>query len=146
MRKFTSRMISVCLGAIAVNIVACSNIGPSLEGTAWRLVSYNQEPVVAEPMITAEFMAGQLTGLAGCNRYFGSYTLTEGELTIEDTAATEKFCLAPEGIMAQEEAYLALIRQAQTYGVEGDALTISTSDGDLVFTVAEYVTGAKSSL
>lgn len=135
-------------GAIAFSITACSNLGshlgPSVEGTAWQLVSYNQVPALTDFAVTADFVDGQLSGSAGCNHYFGHYTLAEEQITITETAATEKFCSVPKGIMVQEAAYLALVRQAETYDVEGDRLTIETPAGDLRFTVADYVFEASS--
>ncbi|WP_036486641.1 META domain-containing protein [Myxosarcina sp. GI1] len=38
----------------------------AIEGTVWNLVSYNQQPILAESEITVEFAEGRVNGSAGC--------------------------------------------------------------------------------
>jgi len=65
-------------------------------GTIWTLTSFILADDVRSPIpgttITARFEDGKISGTAGCNQYFGSYTIVN-EIIIEDLAATEMACL-----------------------------------------------------
>jgi len=66
---------------------------------------------LADTLTTATFDStkGQVTGSAGCNTYFGSYDANKSKLTIGVIAATEMYCLEPEGVMDQEQEYLKIL-------------------------------------
>lgn len=110
------------------------NKANAIEGTVWNLVSYNQQPVLAESEITAEFAEGRVNGSAGCNSYFADYQLEDTQLNIETIGSTKKAC--PDDLMKQETAYLNLLDKAESAAVVDNVLTINTSDGDLVFDTA----------
>ncbi len=104
-----------------------------LNGTAWRLVSYDNGtsmvPVLDGTTVTAEFRAEQMGGSAGCNHYFATYaTGSINSLRIEGIGSTEMYCTAP-GIMDQESTYLALLGKARQYSVEGGTMTFSDEAG-----------------
>ena len=80
----------------------------------------------------------------GCDKYgdgpdSGKYIATkEGALTVLQIAVTLQLCLAPVGIMRQEEAYIQALQSAATYRVIDDHLEIYNVAGEavLVFSVA----------
>jgi heat shock protein HslJ len=49
------------------------------------------------------------------------------------------FCAEPEGIMDQEQAYLALLQSADAVDVDGTTLTLS-SGGTVILTFTEVET------
>jgi heat shock protein HslJ len=110
----------------------------ALEGTSWVLVSYRDgsdlSPVLDGTEITADFVEGELTGSAGCNNYFSSYTLDGAELTVGPAGATRKMCGAPEGIMEQEQAYLSLLDAVAGYRALGSQLELLDAEGAVVAT------------
>ena len=113
-------------------------INQSLEGSTWQVIGYNNGKggvvsVIIGTEITAEFGEdGQLTGNASCNNYFASYE-TEGEdITIGPAGTTRMACQEPEGIMEQEQQYLAALETAATYKITGLAMEMRTSEGSLV--------------
>jgi heat shock protein HslJ len=80
--------------------------------------------------ITAAFGDdGKLTGSAGCNSYFGSYEVDGEAITFGPLGSTLMACAEPEGIMNQEQAYLAALESAGTYRIEGDKLELIDADG-----------------
>lgn len=62
--------------------------GLNLEDTDWILVSYGEQgdlqAVIPGSEITALFESakGKIKGSAGCNSYFGGYTVSENRLTV----------------------------------------------------------------
>lgn len=111
-----------------------------LEDKTWVLISYGEpkylKSVLPNTEITIEFVSGERTvkGSAGCNSYFGSYEVEGNKLsTPGPIAVTEMACMEPEGIMDQEQDYLTILQNAETYRIEGNQLQINSSDKVLNF-------------
>jgi heat shock protein HslJ len=71
---------------------------------------------------------GRITGTAGCNHYFASYTVSGTGITIGQAGSTEMYCMTP-GVMEQESTYLSLLGQATAVTVNDDRLTLSDAKG-----------------
>ena len=96
----------------------------------------NLKDILTNTEITAEFVSseGTVKGSAGCNSYFGSYKLNGGQLSIPGpVGVTEMYCMEHEGIMDQEQEYLALIQLAESYDIDGNELQINCSSQVLIF-------------
>lgn len=111
-----------------------------LEGTKWALQSYgepdNLKDVLADTEITAEFVSseGTVKGSAGCNSYFGGYELKGSQLSIPGSiGVTEMHCMEPEGVMEQEQKYLATLQLAKSYKINDDELRINCGSRVLIF-------------
>ena len=95
----------------------------------WVLSSLTKEGIKKEPLAETEinlrFSADRLSGSAGCNRYFADYQ-TEGnnQLSITGPATTRMFCLQPAGVMVQEQDFIQLLSEVETYRVSLDQLTL----------------------
>lgn len=120
-------------------------LSQSLEGTSWEVIGYNNGKggvvsVILDTAITANFGEdGQVTGNASCNNYFASYETEADSITIGPAGATEMFCAEPEGIMEQEQQYLAALRTAATYKITGLNMEMRTSEGSIVATFQRAV-------
>lgn len=86
--------------------------------------------LVSGTRITAAFDAdGRVSGSAGCNRYTAAYSTDGTSIEFSSAAVTRMFCLAPEGVMEQEAAYLGLLSQASSFGILGTVLELYGADG-----------------
>lgn len=105
-----------------------------LTGTEWDVTMFNngREAVVGViegVEITALFGDnGELSGSPGCNQYIGGYTVDGNTIQISQLGSTMRFCAEPEGVMEQEQAFLAALQSAATFTVEGDALEMRTAE------------------
>jgi len=108
--------------------------GPSLEGTQWTLVTLEGKPPLAGTALSAEFSADQISGSAGCNHYFGAYTVSGSDVTIGDVGSTEMYCMDPEGVMDQEQAFLAVLASANSYRLAGTRLELLDATGGVILT------------
>jgi heat shock protein HslJ len=122
----------------------------SLESNAWRLsdlLTEGGELVAAleEVEVTARFVPGEVTGDAGCNRYFGPWTGDGVSIDIGPLASTQRACEAP--VNQQEFRYLALLQSAVRFQIDGDRLTLLDGDGNeaLVYVALEPTELAGSS-
>ncbi|MFC1981404.1 YbaY family lipoprotein [Chloroflexota bacterium] len=111
-----------------------------LEDTRWILISYGEpkylRSVLPNTEITMEFVSVEKTvkGSAGCNSYFGSYEVEGDQLSIPGPiGVTEMYCMDPEGVMDQEQDYLATLQLAESYDIDGNELRIQCGNKVLIF-------------
>lgn len=111
----------------------------TLEGTSWSLTAFieGETPtaLLANTEITLTFDAGQVSGSAGCNSYFASYTLERGALRFGAVGMTKMYCMTPEGVMDQEARYGDILSAVTLFEWDANQLTLRTADGrGLVYT------------
>lgn len=86
----------------------------SLWGTAWRLDN---------SQATLEFPTeGRASGNGSCNRFNGVVAIDGSTIQFGGLASTRKACA--EDVMRQEDSYLAALRDAESFEVEGEMLRI----------------------
>lgn len=116
---------------------------PSLTGTDWQLLSYNNGKgglvsSLATELITATFGDDKVTGFSGCNNYHASYEVDGNNIVIGPAAATRKMCAEPENVMEDEAGYLQALERASTFEIKDGQLTMYDESGtrQLVYRVA----------
>jgi len=108
-------------------------LGP--EGSAWRVVAISDgklppENVIDGSTITAVFEKnGQLSGSAGCNRYFADFEISDTNLKIYPIGTTRMICHNPVGVMEQEGRFLQAMESAHSFRIEDGRLELLNSDG-----------------
>lgn len=119
--KFRPRALALCavLAPLAVpgSEPASSAAGaptaraqPPVVGTPWRLEDLDRKGIIDRSRITLELGAdGRLAGHAGCNRYFGSYTLEGGSLRIDERIGSTRMACVAESMMYQEQRFFELL-------------------------------------
>jgi heat shock protein HslJ len=116
----------------------------ALEGTTWVLTSLNTgRDSISSPVWGAEATAiiedGVIGGTTGCNHYSGEFTVDGADIEVGELIQTEMYCMEPEGVMEQEQAYLQALSQVATYEITRDRLTFYGAQGDTLLT---YVASA----
>ncbi|MCG8352741.1 MAG: META domain-containing protein [Chloroflexales bacterium] len=111
----------------------------SFAGKEWNLAQFGAADQVTKPLadapITVLFQAdGTVSGNAGCNSFFGNYTISEQSLQMTDMGGTLMAC--EEAKMQQEEQFLAALRTVSTFKLQDQELTLQYDGGALVFTLA----------
>jgi heat shock protein HslJ len=103
-----------------------------LMGTSWLLERIDQQPILADTTVTANFAEGQISGSAGCNNYNGPVTSDGGQhLAIGPLVTTRMAC--PEPIMAQETQVLTALQAASQWSYQPGQMVIlyAKEDGSL---------------
>jgi heat shock protein HslJ len=109
---------------IAVSHISRPHVAPGepsgqspLAGTTWLLESLgpsgNPRPPLTTTEVTLAFSDdGRVSGNAGCNAYFGQYVWgADGTLSVSGLGSTKMLC-HEEGVMQQEQDFLAALSQA----------------------------------
>lgn len=113
-------------------------VSQTLAGSSWDVISYNTgtgavTSVIIGTEITADFGEnGQLTGSAGCNQYVADYETEGNKITISSAVATTRMACQEEGVMDQENAYLAALETADVYKITGVDMEMRTDEGSKV--------------
>lgn len=89
--------------------------------------------VKAEKPITLDFDQEnkKLSGNAGCNQYFGNYTLDDNHLKAGPMGSTMMFC--GEEIMDQEVRFLSLFEEGMEVSKKYDLLILKNKNNQLTF-------------
>jgi heat shock protein HslJ len=108
-----------------------------LAGTRWNVVNFNTgmgyvTSVIDGTSITLAFDAsGGVSGNAGCNTYGADYRVNGSSLNVDQPNSTMMFCETPEGVMQQEQQYLAALASSATFSLSGDQLHIRSGSDAL---------------
>ncbi|MEM7112303.1 MAG: META domain-containing protein [Chloroflexota bacterium] len=109
-----------------------------LADTQWQLTTIvngdTAMSLLAGTEITANFDGERISGSAGCNNYFGPYTLNRNTISFGVLGSTMMAC--EEGILAQESDYLSLLETVTEANIMGDQLSLVHPNGELIFIAA----------
>ena len=128
--------LAVIAGAVGAFILASEPAIPppsqtDLAGTSWQVDELAGSENAAPPRQTLTFAAdGQVSGDAGCNRYFGPYRTEGRTIAIGPLAATRMACADP--VMTRERTLLDALGAAAQWQRYGPSLTLLSADGEVV--------------
>jgi heat shock protein HslJ len=134
-------MLAIALAAsmLAIGCVPAGQV--SLDGSDFVLVRFTVNGVdeSLEPGTTLRlsFADGSVGVHAGCNHIGGSYSIRDGRLVVSDMYTTEMGC--PGNLHAQDERITEFLASNPRIGVEGDSLTLESTDITATFRLREAV-------
>jgi heat shock protein HslJ len=112
-----------------------------LVGTEWRLVSWDGQPPIEGSIITIAFTEGEISGLAGCRGYTGTYEAEGDHIRFPRMAMTEagkQWEECSPALQQQEGEYTTCLSWVTHYRLEGGQLELLTARGEsLLYTAAQ---------
>ena len=117
-----------------------------LSKTSWNVTGYNNGKQAVVSPITGTTLTitfgddGTISGTSGCNTFSGQYTLSGQNITVSPLASTMRACIEPEGVEAQETAFLASLQKAVEWFIQGDQLSLRTAEDALAITATSSLT------
>lgn len=108
-----------------------------LSGTYNITTVGSQKLTANESSITFAALDKSVRGNAGCNEYFGNYTLDLYALSFGEIAATEQYC--DESVMKIERSILSALGTTGSYTLENDVLTLLSKNDRSVLLKASKV-------
>ncbi len=117
---------------LSVAIIATSggNDDPVLPGSGWIVTEIPGVAIVPDATPTLEFTETDVNGSGGCNTLNGTYTASDGNISVSPLATTLIGC--EDAIAAQEGAFSARLQGASSYTIDGDTLTLDGPQGSIV--------------
>jgi len=125
------------LGADARVLLRFQASRVTLAGIAWHATGVNNgrggvASLVEGTAITAELGEdGRIAGSAGCNPYGGTWSIDGEAITIGPLATMRRMRPGPDGVMDQEQAYLAAMARVVAWRLDGERLELRSGDGAL---------------
>jgi heat shock protein HslJ len=110
-----------------------------LEGITWVLKSYGEPNDLKaaipdhEPTLTFDKETKTVQGNGGVNGYGGDYKLDGSKMTISGLIHT-MMASTDQALNVQEMTFFNILGSAESYEISGGELTITGSEGILVFT------------
>lgn len=92
-----------------------------LASHTWQLTAFFGDKVhtTGNTNINFSLQNKGISGSAGCNRYFGSYTLQQHQLSFSQLGTTKMMCMN----MAEEDAFFKNISQVNRFQIQDHILT-----------------------
>lgn len=106
----------------------------TLAGNEWLVVQVNGETVGTAQVPQIRFGAdGQVSGTSGCNRFSGSYTEADGQLTFGPLATTRMACPGP--LDQQEKDFFQAMSKVVGFGVHDGNTVLLDAEGNGLITL-----------
>lgn len=105
----------------------------NLEGSIYRLKSYNGSPVSNDSRYTLSFEKGSLN-TKFCNNINGPFVLDGGKITANNLVSTKMFCTTPTGVMDMETKFISILNFGAGIYQSGNDIVISSKDAAFIFT------------
>ncbi len=135
--KFIRKAIILTLAVCSLILALTSpSYAAELQGS-WRLKSLEGSPVLPSTQITAKFDTSSdptVSGSAGCNRYFASFSFSIYSIKFSGISSTKMFCSNLD--LGQEEKYFRALESATSYNITDQELIIDSPDGSLIYVKA----------
>lgn len=153
MRTSALRSLLLAMLLAVLLLAGCASANPppnddatTLADTFWRLTEYGEPGALQAPISqyqpTLSIAESSLSGSTGCNTYGGEYRMEGTTITFGALAQTERACLE-DGVMQQEARYMELLRNAESFALTDDTLTLTAPDGVLVYSSGEPPRGTE---
>jgi heat shock protein HslJ len=115
------------LGLVLAVGTAGMTMGTDLAGSEWRPSFMSTTDLPTEMHMLVHFdPEGRISGSGGCNRFFGSYTISGNTIKIGPLASTRKGC---PGLLEAETAFFATLEAAKSFAQDGDSLVLYDAAG-----------------
>jgi heat shock protein HslJ len=102
----------------------------SLDGSEWRFVELNGQPVPADINATLRLHGGRAAGKAGCNAYGARYQIAaDGSAKFEQALSTKMACLQPAGAMHVEQGVSNAFRNTAKVAIVNGELVMLDAAG-----------------
>jgi len=119
----------VVLFVFSIILVSCNseNSIEKLESQNWEVTQINDSKDLSKtPTLSFNVAEKTIHGNAGCNNYFGDYTVTETNVAFNKMGATKMMC--PD--ISVEDQFLETLEKVTMYKFEGDKLVLLSASGD----------------
>ncbi|MEM1133012.1 MAG: META domain-containing protein [Pseudomonadota bacterium] len=131
------RITALAIPFLAIALSACqpsenvTSASPmdSLKNSQWQFVSLNGLPPVQVDRSELVFEGDRIAGSTGCNRFSGSYSMTDGKLTANQPLALTQMACAG-AVNQQEQTMMEMLSGPLSVSIDGQ--------GQLVLTGAEH--------
>lgn len=134
MKTFAKGPVILLISVLVLAACSSSSDGESLVGPKWVLTGLNGDAPLPDTTIFIVFNEdGTISSSDGCNSMGRPYTV-DGDNISFGALGPMTLMACSESIEAQATAFQAVLTNAITFAVDGDELTLSAANGDVLAT------------
>lgn len=134
MRVKALLLLFAFFGILSANVAFAKEMEEWID-LEWRVTGIRHEngemrETLPNTRVSAVFSEnGNVSGSAGCNKYFAAFSVTGNKIKIGPAASTKMFCAFPKGIMEQESAFLRGLENAAQFRFKDGQLKLLDLEG-----------------
>lgn len=128
------KKLIILFSLFAITSCCCSK-GVKIEGTTWKLVKMNGTAIelndrVADDALTFKLDSTEmaLSGRTDCNRFFGSYQLSNNNIIDINTGGMTRMA-CPN--MEYEQPFITLLNEVDNYNINDEVLIFLKGDNEI---------------
>lgn len=133
---FITLILALVLSACSSDAAASGGLSGgtqlSMVGTSWQAVQIGELIPPADRPSTIYFEGQAINGNAGCNGYFGTYTLEDEKLSFSDIGSTMMFC---EQSMEQESAFLSALAAVTGFRMDDKTMLLLDAEQNVLMSL-----------
>ena len=121
-------MKNILFYIVLTALVSCKAQQVSITNIEWKLIKvYDEDLAELNPPITLLLDEAQkkVSGLAGCNRFFGGFELSQSTLKFGNMGSTKMYC---QDKSALEDKYFKALGEVQSFQSENGKLSLLTGE------------------
>ncbi|MBD9558379.1 META domain-containing protein [Ensifer sp. ENS03] len=131
----------VAIEMASMQPVAAENVPPQLVAT-WLAEDIGGGGVIDNLQSTLEIREdGTYGGMAGCNHFTGTFSLSGSKITFGPAASTRKMCVP--AVMNQEQKFLKALSNELSWSVEGSKLVLGKAGGGIALKLASMTAASE---
>ncbi|NUS71680.1 MAG: META domain-containing protein [Ensifer adhaerens] len=131
----------VAIEMASMQPVAAENVPPQLVAT-WLAEDIGGGGVIDNLQSTLEIREdGTYGGMAGCNHFTGTFSLSGSKITFGPAASTRKMCVP--AVMNQEQKFLKALSNELSWSVEGSKLVLGKAGGGTALKLASMTAASE---
>jgi heat shock protein HslJ len=118
-----ARIFSILVVILVVSCSSTKQQTPVFPYGEWKLQSLNSSDVstLTKPIvIRLDTLEKRVSGFAGCNQFFGTYSANNNAITFSGIGSTKMFCDAPQ---QTENDFLKALQEVGSFQTDGKTLT-----------------------
>lgn len=134
MRVKALLLLFAFFGILSANVAFAKEMEEWID-LEWRVTEIRYEngemrETLPNTRVSAVFSAkGRVSGSAGCNKYFAAFSASGTNIKIGPAASTKMFCAFPEGVMAQESAFLRGLENVAKFRLKNGQMEMLDLEG-----------------
>lgn len=116
----------------------------TLSGTYTITKVINTDVSAKELIITFDDTTNKVTGFAGCNRFFGSYSVQNNTINFSNIGSSKKYC--GKEIMTLEDTVLKSLKSTTSFSTNDNTISFLENDTVLIQATNTIITAGKSAV
>lgn len=135
--SFRTSVVRCFLAGVVISLITLNPaFSGELIGSEWRPTLIGKLSIPEKANIFVQFKTdGKILGSGGCNRFFGTYDITENKIKFSPFGATRMAC--EKSVMDLEMTFMMVFEEISAFEKDGINLTFFNTQGQPVIQLVQ---------